>query len=161
MALSSESSPAVVAAMIRRLALSREQAKKVSASGRPVDRALKKLTEARFLRPSQVYHLLVDLPDEALVLLLAKQLVAGPSARVVRLKRYLTSYMKSRMLRIVLTGHDLQALGLQPGPQYAVVLGQLLDGRIDGVIASEGDERDFVLKRYGRFAYRGIVSLAR
>ena len=43
MALSSESSPAVVAGMIRRLALSREQAKNMGFVGRRVDRALKRL----------------------------------------------------------------------------------------------------------------------
>ncbi len=47
MALSSESSPVVVAAMIRRLVLSREQAKNVNAGGRRVDRALKRLTNRR------------------------------------------------------------------------------------------------------------------
>ena len=96
MALSSESSPAVVAAMIRRLALSREQAKKVSAGGRRVDRALKRLTDKGTVRPSQVYRLLVDFSDEALVLLLAKQVSVQHGVRLSLLKRHLVAYVKNR-----------------------------------------------------------------
>mgnify|MGYP003693700943 CR=1 FL=1 len=141
MALSSESSPVVVAAMIRRLALSREQAKNVSAGGRLVDRALKRLTHKGTVRPSQVYRLLVDFSDEALVLLLAKQVSAQHGVRVSLLKRHLVAYGKNRAIKTALTGRDLQAMGLKPGPQYKTILGELLDARIDGMITTEADER--------------------
>jgi tRNA nucleotidyltransferase (CCA-adding enzyme) len=146
MALSSESSPAVVATIIRRLALSREQAKKVSTIGRPVDRALKKLTERAAVRPSQVYHLLHDLPDEALVLLLAKRGSRQKRVGLSQLKRYLADYVKSKAIKTVVTGRDLQAMGLQPGPQYKIMLGKLLDARIDGAITTEAEERTLVRK---------------
>ncbi|MGH7488346.1 MAG: CCA tRNA nucleotidyltransferase, partial [bacterium] len=71
MALSSESSPVVVAAMIRRLALSREQAQNMSVGGSLVDRALKRLTNKGTVRHSQIFRLLADFSDEALVQLLA------------------------------------------------------------------------------------------
>ena len=147
MALSNESSPVVVAAMIRRLALSREQAKNVSAGGRRVDRALKRLTNKGTVRPSQVYRLLEDFSDEALVLLLAKQLSMHHGVRLSLLKRHLVAYVKSKAVKTALTGRDLQAMGLQPGPQYKTILGKLLDARIDGMIKTEADERAFVQKR--------------
>jgi tRNA nucleotidyltransferase (CCA-adding enzyme) len=149
MALSSESSAVVVAAMIRRLALSREQAKNVSAGGSLVDRALKRLTNRGTVRPSQVYHLLADLSDEALVLLLAKQVSAQHGVRVSLLKRHLVAYAKNREIKTALTGRDLQAMGLKPGPQYKIILGKLLDARIDGMITAEAEERAFVQKRLG------------
>ena len=96
MALSSESSPAVLAGIIRRLALSREQAKKVSTGGPLVYRALKRLTDKRTVRPSQVYRLLEDFSDEALVLLLAKQASAQQGERLSLLKRYLLAYVKNK-----------------------------------------------------------------
>jgi tRNA nucleotidyltransferase (CCA-adding enzyme) len=141
MALSSESSPAVAASMIRRLALSREQAKKVRDGGRPVDRAMKRLTDKGTIRPSQIYRLLVDRSDEALVLLLAKQASRQNGARESLLRRRLVAYMKNRTIKAALMGRDLQAMGLKPGPQYKTILGKLLDARIDGVITSEAEER--------------------
>jgi tRNA nucleotidyltransferase (CCA-adding enzyme) len=141
MALSSESSAIVVAAMIRRLVLSREQAKNVSAGGRLVDRALKRLTNKGTVRPSQVSRLLADFSDEALVLLLAKQVSAQHGVRVSLLKHYLLAYVKNRAIKTALTGRDLQAMGLKPGPQYKTILGKLLDARIDGIITTETDER--------------------
>ena len=149
MALSNESSSVVVAAMIRRLALSREQAKNVSAGGRRVDRVLKRLTNKGPVRPSQVYRLLANLRDEALVLLLAKQVSAQHVVRLSLLKQHLVAYVKNRAIKTALTGRDLQAMGLQPGPQYKTILGKLLDARIDGMITTEAEERVFVRKRLG------------
>jgi tRNA nucleotidyltransferase (CCA-adding enzyme) len=149
MALSSQSSPVVVAAMIRRLALSRAQAKNVNAAGRLVDRALNRLTNKGTLRPSQVYRLLTDFLDEALVLFLAKQVSAQHGMRLSLLKQHLVAYMKNRAIKTALTGRDLQAMGLQPGRQYKTILGDLLDERIDGMITTEEEERVFVRKRLG------------
>ncbi len=155
MALSSESSAVVVAAMIRRLVLSREQAKNVSAGGRRVDRALKRLINKGTVRPSQVYRLLADLSDEALVLLLAKQLRVQHGVRLSLLKRHIVAYVKNRAIKTALTGRDLQAMGLQPGPQYKTILGKLLDARIDGMVTTEADERVFVRKWLRQIGIRG------
>lgn len=147
MALSSEASQAVVAAMIRRLVFSREQAKRVSSGGGLVDRALKRLTKEGTVRPSKVYRLLEDLPDEAFVLLLAKQMSRRQVVGLNLLRRRLTAYMKNRIMKTTLTGRDLQAMGLQPGPQYKTILGKLLDARIDGIVITEAEERTFVQER--------------
>ena len=141
MAVSSESSAAVVATMIRRLALSREQAKKMSTGGGRVDRALKRLTDTGPVRRSQTFRLLADFSDEALVLLLAKQVSRQPGARLSVLKRHLIAYVKNKAVKTALTGRDLQAMGLQPGPQYKTILGKLLDAHIDGKITTEAEER--------------------
>ncbi|MBI5317015.1 MAG: CCA tRNA nucleotidyltransferase [Nitrospirae bacterium] len=149
MGLSGESSPLVVATMIRRLALSREQARNVTVGGRRIDRARKRLTDARAIRPSQVYRLLAEFSDEALVLLLARQVAMRHDVRLTLLKRHLVAYTKSRTVKSSLTGRDLQSMGLKPGPQYKTILGKLLGARIDGVITTEAEERAFVKKRFG------------
>jgi len=133
--------------MIRRLALSRLQAKNMGAGGYRIDRVLKRLTESGTARPSQVYRLLVDLSDETLVLLLAKQISAQHRARLGLLKRHLVAYMKNRSVKTALTGRDLQGMGLQPGPQYKTILEKLLDARIDRMIQTEADERALVEKQ--------------
>jgi tRNA nucleotidyltransferase (CCA-adding enzyme) len=149
MALSSESSQAVVATMIRRLALSREQAKKMSTGRHRVDRALKRLTDSGAVRHSQVFRLLADFSDEVLVLLLAKQRSMQSGLRGL-LKRQFVAYMKNKAVKTALTGRDLQAMGLQPGPLYTTILGKLLDARIDGVATTEAEERVFVRKWLGK-----------
>jgi tRNA nucleotidyltransferase (CCA-adding enzyme) len=146
MALSSESSPAVLARLIRRLELSRAQAKNVSIGGPRVDRALKSLTREGIVRPSQVYRLLEHFSGEALVLLLAKQRSVRHRVRLSRLERHLVAYVKSKSVKTALTGRDLQALGLKPGPRYKTILGKLLDARIDGMVTTEAEERVFVRK---------------
>ncbi len=144
MALLSESSPAVAAGVIRRLALSREQAKNVGVAGHRTDRVLNGLTDKETIRPSQAYRLLTDLSDEVLVLLLATQQRARQGAWLSRLKRHLVAYVKNKAVKTALTGRDLQAMGLQPGPQYKILLGELLDARIDGRITTEVEERTLV-----------------
>ena len=135
--------------MIRRFALSREQAKNVSAGGSRVDRVLKRLTNKGTVRPSQVYRLFTHLSDEALVLLLAKQLSMQHGVRLSLLKRHIMAYVKNRTIKTALTGRDLQTMGLKPGPQYKTILGKLLDARMDGIITTEAEERVFVQKRMG------------
>jgi tRNA nucleotidyltransferase (CCA-adding enzyme) len=157
MALSSESSPAVIAGMIRRLALSREQAKKVSTGRHRVDRALKRLTDKGKLQPSQVYRLLADFSDEACVLLLAKQISRAKGVGLGLLKRHLVAYMKNKTMKTILTGRDLQAMGLAPGPEYKKILGKLLDARIDGTITTEPEERAFA----DRLLKRPLLSLVK
>jgi tRNA nucleotidyltransferase (CCA-adding enzyme) len=149
MALSSESSPLVLATMIRRLALSRGQAKNVTVRGSRIDHARKRLTATGVVRASQVYRLLEEFSDEALVLLLARQATMRSEGRLGLLKRYLAAYVKSRAVKISLTGRDLQAMGLKQGPQYKTILGKVLDARIDGIITTEAEERAFVKKRFG------------
>jgi tRNA nucleotidyltransferase (CCA-adding enzyme) len=70
------------------------------------------------------------------------------------LKRHLVAYARNRAIKTALTGRDLQAMGLKPGPQYKTILGKLLDARIDGMITTEADERAFVQKRLGLAGWR-------
>ena len=143
MALSSESSPAVVAAMIRRLALSREQAKNLGMVGRRLDRALKRLTDKGTVWRSQIFRLLEDFSGEALVLLLAKHEARNLGCGGL-LKRHLAEYMKSKTVKTTLTGRDLQAMGLLPGPQYKKILDRLLDARLNGEVKTEFEERQLL-----------------
>lgn len=156
MALSSQSSPAVVATMIRRLALSREQARNLSLGRGRIDRVRMQLVNRETVRPSQVYRLLADFSNEALVLLLAKQVAMQHKAQLSLLKRHLMAYMKNRTFKTVLTGGDLQTMGLSPGPQYKTILNGLLDARIDGMITTEAEERAFVQKQIGLQRRRAV-----
>jgi len=45
-----------------------------------------------------------------------------------------------RFVRTTLTGNDLKALGLAPGPIYKRILGALLDARLEGRVRSKAEE---------------------
>jgi len=91
-----------------------------------------------------VFRLLTDFLDEALVLILAKQVSARHGMRLNLLKQHLVTYVKNRAIKTALTGRDLQAMGLKPGPQYNTILEKLLDARIDGTIKTETEERTLI-----------------
>ena len=53
-------------------------------------------------------------------------------------------YGEWRFVKTDLTGDDLQAMGLDPGPQFAYLLDQLLSARLDGLISDESGERELL-----------------
>ncbi len=51
---------------------------------------------------------------------------------------FLTTYQH---VKPILTGVDLKAMGLKPGPQFKKILDRLLDARLNGEVKTETDER--------------------
>lgn len=90
------------------------------------------------LTPSETVRLLTDFSDECLVFLLAQNL--GESAKR-QLSMFLTTY---RNVKPTLTGKELKALGLKPGPLYRTILARLTEARLDGEVTSEEEERALV-----------------
>ena len=90
------------------------------------------------LRPSETVRLLTGLPDETLVFLLAKN--KSESAKR-QLSMFLSTY---RHVKPSLTGKDLKALGLKPGPRYRAILSRLMEARLDGEVNDEREERELV-----------------
>jgi tRNA nucleotidyltransferase (CCA-adding enzyme) len=88
--------------------------------------------------PSEVYHLLAAHSGPAILV----TWVATDSERVrEHLSRYWQVY---RHVKPILTGDDLKALGLSPGPIFGRVLGTLRDAHLDGRISSEAEERKMI-----------------
>jgi tRNA nucleotidyltransferase (CCA-adding enzyme) len=93
------------------------------------------------LSPSRVYGLLAPLDIEAILLMMAK-------AKQERAKKYISLYLTHlRNVKVTLTGDDLKALGIPPGPKYRKILAELLDAKLDGVIRSHEDEIEYVKKK--------------
>jgi tRNA nucleotidyltransferase (CCA-adding enzyme) len=145
MALLSSTGPAVLRSVPQRLQLSSLQSKTVEWAGRKTDRVVQGLEHSKDMRPAQVYRLLADLPDDALVLLVAKGLAMRKGGGVYRLTRRLSRFLKhDRLATTILRGEDLKRLGLEPGPQFKTILDRLLDARLNGRVRTESDERAFV-----------------
>jgi tRNA nucleotidyltransferase (CCA-adding enzyme) len=59
---------------------------------------------------------------------------------------FLTTYQH---VKPILTGKDLKAMGLKPGPQFKKILDRLLDARLNGDIKTESEEKDLAMKLAG------------
>ena len=54
-----------------------------------------------------------------------------------RVREYLTTWQH---ISIAMTGHDLETMGLQKGPEYQRVLNQIFNAKLDGRVATKEDE---------------------
>jgi len=89
------------------------------------------------LPPSRVYDLLAPLDVEAILVVMAK-------ARQDVAKKYISLYLTHlRNVKVMLTGDDLKALGIPPGPLYRKLLTELLDAKLDGLVRNREEEIDF------------------
>ena len=127
-----------VADALARLSLPARDAKKMKVGQSTVPQLRQRLAHRPPPRPSETYHLLAGLCDEALLILLATTKSESVKRQV---SAYLTTYQHVKPL---LNGRDLKAIGLKPGPTYKKVLAQLLDARLNGEVHSESEERKFV-----------------
>src|SRR5574341_576436 len=90
------------------------------------------------LPPSRVYDLLKPLDIETILLMMAK-------AKREIAKKYISLYLTHlRDQKITLTGDDLKALGIPPGPRYRKLLEEVLDAKLDGLVKNRGEELEFV-----------------
>jgi len=148
MALLGRASVSVLDGVIARLMLSNEQAKKVRTSGRKLARILRLLGGANNLRPSELYHLLIEVPDETLVLLLAMAAAGKRTVQIGRTQRRVFRFMtRLRTSKTALRGADLLQMGMEPGPQIKDCLTRLLDARLNGTVKTRAHERAFVQAR--------------
>ena len=129
--------PAVEAALSR-LKFPRRQTRTVLWVRQESERLLQTLGQRQRVNRSETVRLLRNLPDETLVFLMANI----PSETG---KRKLSAlFTASQHVTPILTGKDLKAMGVKPGPLYKQILDRLLDARLNGTIKTEAGERRLV-----------------
>jgi tRNA nucleotidyltransferase (CCA-adding enzyme) len=96
----------------------------------------------RYRPASETYRLLSGLAPEFLVYIMAITTRAAVQRSV---STYLT---RLRQVRPELTGEDLKALGLTPGPLFSTILDHLLEARLNLEVKTRGDEIDLVKRHY-------------
>jgi tRNA nucleotidyltransferase (CCA-adding enzyme) len=122
---------------LRRLNLARRHVDTVHAA-RAARHAIPRLATRPPLPPAEIYHILAGQRLEVLLFLLAKTTAAAAQQQIVA---YLETY---RHVKPQLSGHDLRAMGLTPGPVFRTLLKRLLEARLNGEVTNAMEERAFV-----------------
>lgn len=128
----------------RWLRFGREYAEPAVTNAERAAATLVRLSDRRKMRPSRLYFLLEPLPAESLVYLWA----AGGSEARQRLEEFLRDLAPARP---AVSGADLVAMGMEPGPAFAGILAQARADRLDGRAVG----REAELANLKRLARRG------
>jgi tRNA nucleotidyltransferase (CCA-adding enzyme) len=126
--------------VLKRFPFSEQEATRLKMARVGCHHAMRRLASKQPLKPSEVYHLLSGLSDETLLLLMAK-------SKGDTVKRHVSAFFTTyQHVKPVLTGSDLKAMGLKPGPKFKQVLEQLLDAHLNGEAKTEAEERQLAEK---------------
>ncbi len=124
--------------VLKRFPFSEQEATKLKMARGGSHNVIRRLVSKRPLKPAEVYHLLSGLSDETLLILMAKS--KGETVRR-QVSAFLTTYQH---VKPILTGTDLKAMELKPGPRFKEILDRLLAARLNGEVKTEAEERQFV-----------------
>ncbi|MFH1997019.1 MAG: hypothetical protein ABIJ27_08555 [Candidatus Omnitrophota bacterium] len=135
----------VVARICGSAALKRSDALKVTSYALHAARIMRTLGRSKNIPASAVYRMLEPVSTDGALAIYSRSRSAAARRRV---REYLR---KGKNTRLSIGGRDLKKLGLEPGPGYKKVLDQILDRKLDGAIASAGQEMktagDIIRKR--------------
>ena len=126
--------------VLKRLPVPERQAEKIRAGRFTSYAILRRLAKRPPLKPAETYRTLLGLSDEVLLFLMAK---TKSEAVKRQISACLTIYQH---VKASLTGSDLKAMGLNPGPLYKKILDRLLDARLNGEVKTDADEQDLAKK---------------
>ena len=127
-----------VAEVMKRFPFAEAEARTLKAARTGSQGIIRRLGDKSMLKPSEIYRLLSGLSDEALLGMMAKS--KGDSIKR-QVSAFLTTYQH---VKPVMTGADLKAMGLKPGPKFKEILDRLLDARLNGEVKTETEEREVV-----------------
>jgi len=127
-------------AVLRRFSVVRSRARDLVKERLGLRQALAILSREHIERPSQVVSILKGLSLEALLFMMAK--TAREETRM-SISEFITTL---RHIEPALKGKDLVAMGYEPGPEFGKTLAALRDARLDGLVTTIEEEREFVRK---------------
>lgn len=142
LALVDQLTDAEVRELLDRLGFQAREVESVASEKRAGDRALRRIHSSSRLSPSQIFALLKPFSLETLLYLVAK----GKDRQAK--KRISQFIAKDRFVRPILTGDDLMAMGLKPGPVFRLALDLLRDARLDGRVFTRQNEEALVRQKF-------------
>jgi tRNA nucleotidyltransferase (CCA-adding enzyme) len=127
-----------VAEVLKRFPFSESETAKLKTARAACHGIIRRLSKQPAPKPAETFRLLTGLCDEALLILMAKSKSESVKRQV---SAFLTTYQH---VKPVLSGVDLKAMGLKPGPQFKKILDRLLEARLNGEVRTEAEERELV-----------------
>jgi len=124
--------------VLKRFPFSEQEATKLKMARTGCHSVARRLASKQPLKPAEVYHLLSGLSDETLLILMAK-------SKGETVKRQVSTFLTTHQhVKPILTGTDLKAMGMKPGPQFKKILDRLLAARLNDEVRTEAEERQLV-----------------
>lgn len=120
-----------VKALCEKFVFTKGDQKRIISGKRYANKIVKILDSRKGLSPSQIYRYLEPLSFEVILFIMAK-------ARTQRAKERATLFFKEyNGVKLLISGRDLQALGIKPGPRYRKFLEKILYEKLDGRVKNK------------------------
>jgi len=145
-ALLSELEPYEVNEVLNNLRWSGKEKDKFSLLLGDWKKILNTIAQGQSIKPSALAKLLDPISPEGLIFLHAAPSLPNSAWGHVQ-GRILQYWSRFRKISLLLTGKDLLALGIKPGPEYRLLLEKLKDEQLDGEIKTKEEAEAFIKKR--------------
>jgi tRNA nucleotidyltransferase (CCA-adding enzyme) len=122
-----------VHAVCRRFVFTKADEKRIISSVETCGQIIKALRK-KVVRQSDIFHMLEPLSFEVIIMMLAQ---TDSEVVAARIQGFLTI---SNGTKISVSGHDLGAWGLKPGPHYQRIFREVLNAKLDGKLKNKAEE---------------------
>lgn len=112
------------------------------------ERIAKEMLRRPFMKPSEIYWLLIDLNNIGLLYLMA---IARKKFIQKAVSLFVTTLRDTVPL---ISGHDLQELGYRPGPQFRTIINHVLEAQLNGALQTKEDALALVKQNYHPYQSR-------
>lgn len=124
-------------AVCRRFVFRKGEEKRILDFNKIGDKFISELSHKK-IKPSRIFSLLEPLSYEAIILLKAKYRNPG-------MKKHIEEFMEIyNGMRIYISGHDLQGLGIAPGPYYQKIFTEVLEAKLNGLVKTHEEELSLI-----------------
>ncbi|HHD64433.1 MAG TPA: CBS domain-containing protein [Desulfobulbaceae bacterium] len=106
------------------------------------ERIAREMLRRPFMKPSEIYWLLLDLDNVGLLYLMA---IARKKYIQKAVSLFVTALRETVPL---ISGRDLQELGYLPGPQFRTIINHVLENQLNGILQTKEDALALVKQNY-------------
>ncbi|PIE58772.1 MAG: prohead protease [Desulfobulbus propionicus] len=142
LAIFSRSKTGELTAFSQRFDIPERQRKKLIQQKKDVERIARDMLNRPFIKPSEIYWLLMDLDYEGLLYLMT---IARKRYIQQAVSLFVTSLRETTPL---INGHELKKMGYTPGPAYRTMLNHLIEAQLDGKVGTREQAVDFIRSTY-------------
>lgn len=106
------------------------------------EKVIYRLLTTRVISKKLIYDLLSPLPVETILYIMAK-------AKSEDIRRYISMYFtKLKNVKVSVSGNDLIALGLKPGPRFKKIFDDVHEKKLSGELSTLEQEIEYIKNRY-------------